>query len=645
MFDFFRKHTRVLQFLLVLLIFPSFVFFGIQGYSGFADDENNTVAKVAGQKITRNEWENAQREQIDRVRRQMPNIDPKVFDTPDMRSQALDVVIRQRVMLAAADKLNLITTDDRLKRLFAADPQYAALRGPDGYVSKDALAGMGMSSEAFAQRLRQDMTLRQVITGIAGTVVAPAVATATALDAMFQQREVQVQRFDIKEYLDKVNPTDVDIERFYKDPGNALQFQAPEQVAIDYVVLDLDSLKKGISISEDELRKEYAADEKRFTAPEERRASHILIKSEKNAIAADRIKAKAKAEALLVELKKNPATFADVARKNSEDVGSAEKGGDLDFFGRSAMVKQFEDAAFALKPDQISDVVASDFGFHIIKLTGIRGGEKKSFDSVRASIESDIKNQRAQKLFAEAAIDFTNLVYEQSDSLKPVLDKFKLELRTAPNVTRTVAPGASGALANTKFLDALFTSDSVRNKRNTEALEIAPGSLVSGRVRTHTPAHQVPLAEVKVRVRERLVSVQAAALVRKLGESRLAELRAAPATLLIEAPQVVSRASPRELPRSMLDAIMKASVSTLPSFVGVDLGDQGYWVAKITKVLGRDALAADVARGQAQYGQAWADAEVQAYYAALKSRFKVELKSAAVASQDKTASSVSVSRP
>ena len=207
-------------------------------------------------------------------------------------------------------------------------------------------------------------------------------------------------------------------------------------------------------------------------------------------------------------------------------------------------------------------------------------------------------------------------------------------------MTRTPAPGATGALANTKFLNALFTSDSVSRKRNTEALEIAPGTLVSGRVRTHTPAHQLPLAEVKARVRDRLVSVQAAVLVRKTGESRLATLRAAPDTSMTEASQVVSRATPRELARPVLDAIMKAPVSTLPSFVGVDLGDQGYVVAKITKVLGRDPLAADAARGQVQYGQTWADAETQAYFAALKSRFKVDIKAEATASP---ASAVSLS--
>ena len=250
MFDFFRKHTRVLQFLLVLLIFPSFVFFGIQGYSGFTSDENATVAKVAGRTITRPEWEFAQREQIERVRRQMPNVDPKLFDTPEMKRQSLDAVVRERVLLAAVDKLNLVTTDDRLQRLVVTDPQFAFLRNPDGSVNKEALAAQGMSSELFAQRLRQDLSLRQVVQGIGGTVIAPVAATASALDAMFQQREVQIEKFSTKESLDKVAPTDADIEKFYKDPVNAKQFEAPEQAAVEYVVLDLATLKAGITVSD-----------------------------------------------------------------------------------------------------------------------------------------------------------------------------------------------------------------------------------------------------------------------------------------------------------------------------------------------------------------------------------------------------------
>ena len=627
MFDFFRKHTRVLQFLLVLLIFPSFVFFGIQGYSGFSGNDNDTVAKVAGNKITRNEWEVAQREQIERVRRQMPNVDAKLFDTPEMKRQSLDAVVRERVMQVASEKLNLVITDDRLQHLFAADPQFASLRNPDGSVNKDALAAQGMSSAMFVQRLRQDLSLRQVVFGLADTVFAPAAAAGSALDAMFQQREVQVQRFDTKDSLDKVNPTDADIEKFYKDPSHAAQFQAPEQESIEYVVLDLDTLKKGVTVTDKNLRDYYAANEKRYTTPEERRASHILVKAEQGASAADRAKAKTKAEGLLTELKKNPAAFAELARKNSEDPGSAEKGGDLDFFARGAIAaKPLEDAAFLLKPDEVSGIVESEFGYHIVKLTAVRGGQTRGFDEMRAEIEGEVKTQLAQKRFSEAAVEFTNLVYEQPDGLQPAADKFKLELRTAQNVRRTPQPGATGALANAKFLDALFGNDAARNKRNTEAVEVAPSTMASGRVVKYEAAHQLPLDQVKVRVRERVLAEHAAALARKEGEARLAALKAAPDMSLTDAPQTVSRAQPGNAAGALLDAVLKAPADKLPAFIGVDLGASGYAVAKISKVLGRDPAVGDPARAQTQYAQAWGDAESQAYYAALKTRYKVEIK-------------------
>lgn len=639
MFDFFRKHTWLLQLVLALVVL-GFLGTGIyQGYGSIMGDENATVATVDGRKITRPEWEAAQREQIDRVRRQMPNVDAKLFDTPEMKRQSLEAVIRERVMLAAVDKQHLLITDDRLKRLFVADPQLASVRNPDGSVNKDALSAQGMSSEYFAQRLRQDFSLRQVLQGIGGTVIAPTAVTATALDSMFQQREVQVQTFATKESIAKVTPSDPEIEKFYKDPANAAQFQAPEAESIEYVVLDLDSLKKGVTVSDKDLHDYYTANEKRYTVPEERRASHILVKADASASAADRAKAKAKAEALLADVKKNPASFADVARKNSDDLGSAEKGGDLDFFGVGGLAaKPLEDAAFALKADQISDVVESEFGYHIVKLTAIRGGDKRSFESVKAEMEAEVKSQLAQKRFSEAAVEFTNMVYEQADSLKPAVDKFKLELRSAQNVKRAPAPGANGVLANPKFLDALFSNDAIRNKRNTEAIETAPNTLASGRVVKHEAAHQLPLAEVKDKVRERLVTTQAAALARKLGEARLAELRAAPSTELTQSAVTVSRAQPRELQGVVLDAVLKAPAAKLPTYVGVDLADQGYAVVKINKVLGRDPVTADAARAQAQYAQVWGDAETQAYYAALKSRYNVKITPSALASSDSAAS-------
>lgn len=625
MFDFIRNHTRILFFGLLVLIIPSFVFFGVQGYEGMGAEGGVALAKVSGRNITQAEFDAAHRDQVERVRRQMPDVDAKFLDSAEAKQQTLETMVRDRVMLVASDKMNLTTTDERLRRLFTTDPQFSFIRNPDGSLNKDLLAAQGMSSETFAQRLRQDLSARQVMQGISDSVFAPAGVAASALDALFQQREVQLVAFDARNYAAKVTPSEAEIEAFYKNPANATRFQAAEQATIEYLVMDVGSVKAGVSVSEDDLNKYYTENAARYTSPEERRASHILIKADKSAPADERAKAKAKAESLLAQATKNPAAFADLARKNSDDSGSAERGGDLDFFGRGAMVKPFEDAAFALKPGELSGLVESDFGFHVIRLATVRGGEKRAFAAVRAEIEEEIRQQLAMKKFAEAAVDFTNLVYEQSDSLKPAAEKFRLELRTATGVTRTPAPGASGPVANPKFLEALFGAEALRNKRNTDAIDIGSSQLVAGRVVQYAPARLLPLPEVRDKVMASVVAQQAAALARKEGEARLAALKAAPATAITESAQVVSRAQPGNLPRSVLDAVLREPVTTLPVLVGIDLAEQGYAVAKITRVLGRDPVAADIGRGQTQYAQAWADAESQAYYSALKSRYKAEV--------------------
>jgi peptidyl-prolyl cis-trans isomerase D len=441
-----------------------------------------------------------------------------------------------------------------------------------------------------------------------------------------------VQKFDPKDFASKVNPTDAEIEAYYKNPANAALFQSPEQASIEYVVLDIETIMKGISVPEEDLRKYYAENAARFSTPEERRASHILIKADKSASAADRAKAKAKAESLLAEARKSPAAFAELAKKHSEDPGSAVNGGDLDFFARGAMVKPFEDAAFSLKPGQTSGVVESDFGYHIIMVTGARGGGSKSFEEVRGEIEAEAKRQQAQKRYAEAAEQFTNTVYEQSDSLKPVIEKLKLPLRTA-TVQRKPAPDASGPLANAKFLDALFGADALRNKRNTDAIEVGASQMVSGRVVQYTPARQRPLAEVKAQVREALVNATAAELARKAGQARLAAGKEDSSSALTGQSLIVSRAQAHELPAEVIDAILKADATKLPAWIGVDLGAQGYTVARLTKVLARDPVAADPVRAQAQYAKAWAGAESHAYYNALKKRFKVEVMAPAKADE------------
>lgn len=625
MFDFVRKHTKILQGLLTLMILPSFVFFGVQGYSSFMDGSNADVAKVDGQKISRAEFDAAHRNQIERMRAQIPTQDPKEFDTSEARQATLDSLIRERVLRATQLKQHLTVTDEKLQASFLADPQLAFLRNPNGSVNRAMLAAQGMSVESFMQRLREDLALRQVL-GVGGSNPASQGVAAVAFDALLQQREVQMQRFDAKDFAASIKPSDAQIEAFYKDPANAARFQLPESADIEYLVLDLDQLKKDLKAGDDELRKFYDDNQARFAVPEERRASHILIKAGKDASAADRAKAKARAEELLAQARKTPTAFADLARKNSQDEGSAQNGGDLDYFGHGAMVKPFEDATFALKqPGDISDLVESDFGFHVIQLTGKRGGDKKSFEQVRAEIEGEVLKQLAQKRYTEVAETFRNTVYEQSDSLKPAAEKLKLTIQTA-SVQRKPAPGLVGVLASQKLLDEIFGNDALRNKRNTEAVEPQPNQMVSARVVQHHPSRLQPLEQVREQANALLVAKLAQEQAVAAGNARVEALKKNPSDLsgLGEA-VVVSRAKPGQLGRKVVIGLLGADASKLPAVAGIDADDGAYVVVRINKLLPRDPAVLDPKRAAEQFARAWAAAEATAYYNHLKTELKVKV--------------------
>lgn len=631
MFDFVRDHKRWLQFLLVLLIFPSFVFFGVQGYSSFMDASNQTVAEIAGGEIKQSELEAAHRQQIERIRQQMPNVDVKMFDTPEMKRSTLDGLVRERVLATAAAKSHLLVSDERLAAELQRMPELAKLRGADGKFDTkaygDMLAQQGYTPASFEAAVRRDMTLRQVTQGVTGSQIVGAVVTGAALDAMLERREVQIQRFNAQEYLAKVQPTDADIEAFYK--ARSAEFRSAEEASIEYTVLDLDVLKKQITLNDADLQDYYKQNVARYSAPEERRASHILIAADKDAKAEEKAAAKAKAEALLAEVRKAPGSFADVAKKNSQDPGSAPNGGDLDYFGRNAMTKSFEDAAFALKVDEISNVVESEFGYHIIRLTGRRGGDVKPFEAVKAEIVAEVTTQKAKEAYLKEAEAFTNTVYEQSDSLQPVIDKYKL-VKSQAVVRKSPTPGATGPLASQKLLDAIFSADSIKNKRNTEAVETSPNQLVSARIVEHKPERVLPLAEVKAQVQERVRVEQATKAAAKDGEARLAAVKANPNEVL-SAAQTVSRTQAQNQPRPVIEAVLKADISKGPAVVGVDLGNQGYAVVKVTKLVPREAADPDNERAKPYVAQALAKAEEAAYYEALKRRMKVKITAASSA--------------
>ena len=627
MFDFVRNNTKIMMGLLFLLIIPSFVMFGIEGYSRFKD-QGAVVAKVNGNKINQADWDAAHKREVDRIRASMPSIDVKMFDTPEAKYATLERLVSDQVVAAAAQKLQLVASDTRLARELQSIPAIAALRSPDGKLDmeryKQLVASQGMTPEMFEVQMRADISKQQVIQGVQGSAFATLGQTQTAMNAFMQRREVQILNLPAADFFGKVSVTDADVQTYYDK--NAAKFQSAESADIEYVVLDIETLRQTIVLNEQDLKAYYEQNLQRLSSKEERRASHILITAAKDAPEAEKKAARAKAEDLLKAVKAKPAGFADVARKNSQDPGSAVKGGDLDFFGRGAMVKAFEDAAFSMKKSDISDIVESEFGYHIIQLTDIKAPKAQSFESMRPALEADLKKQQAQRKYAELAETFSNTVYEQSDSLKPIAEKLKLSIQKASKVGRNPEPQnaqAKNLLNHPALLQALFSEASLQKQRNTEAVEVAPNTLVSARVVKHQPAATLPLSEVKDLVKRGLTQEKAAEMAKAQGEQKVTSLKANAESL--PAALVLSREKTQKQLPQVVDAVLRADPNKLPVVSGVDLGAQGYAVIRVTKVLPPEENKELMKQAQQQFTQLWGSAETQAYLAELKALLKTEI--------------------
>lgn len=627
MFDAVRNNKKIVQIFLALITLP-FAFFGVDSYVRNAGT-GDAVAKIGDVKISQQQFQQALREQQERLRAQMGQIDPKVLDTPEARKAILDDLVDQQLLMLEASKKGLFTSDGAIRGTISGIDAFKV----DGKFSQEryeaTLRGQGMTPAGFEARLRQDLTLQLLATAVSQSGIMARAVSDRILAMQTEKRDIQEFRLPLDAYLDKVKLVEGAAKKFYDD--NSKQFEVPEQAKVEFVVLSQDTIGASLAVSDAEIKAWFDGHKDRFQQAEERRASHILIASEK--IGKD--KAKTKAEEVLKELRKNPSAFADFAKKNSDDPGSAAKGGDLGFFGRGMMVKPFEEAVFRLNEGEISDMVESDFGFHIIKVTGIHAAKEKNLDDVRGEIEAELKKAAGSRKFAEAAEGFSNIVYEQADSLKPAADKFGLAVKQSEWLGRQANP-ANGPLANEKLLAAVFSEDSVKNRRNTEAVEIAPNTLVAARVVDYKPATLQPFGSVKGSIETLLRRQEALALARKDGEARLDVLRKGNDSLNWGSVKSVSRLDSRQIPQPAAPTVFKMDGSTLPAYAGVDLPGAGYALFKLVGVNAGDGL--DDARKQVllrQLNTLEAQEEVQSYLAALRSRYKVEINKAVLEAKDK----------
>jgi peptidyl-prolyl cis-trans isomerase D len=627
MFDFVHRKKRVVQFVLALITLP-FAFFGVDYYFRGTGSVNE-VARVAGDPISQAEFANAMAEQQDRMRQSLgKDYDPTLFDSPEVRYSLLEQLVGQRVLDAQVRRGNLRVSDTQLAQFIGDLPPFQ----DNGKFSRtryeQLLAAQNMTPLVFEQRVRQEMTLAPLQEPIANGNITAMSNVERYLGLLDQQRQVSVTTVSADAFLKDVKIDDAAVKAFYD--ANLGAFQVPDAVKIEYLALTPESLMAQVKVDPEEVQKQYDTNVKQYIKPEERQASHILIAVKPDATDADKAAAKQKAEALAAQARKTPAKFAELAKQNSQDPGSAAQGGDLGSFARDgSMVKPFEDAVFTGKQGDVVGPVQTEFGWHVIRITGVKPGKTMSFDEAKAQIEQDLKRQKATRKFVEAADQFQNLVYEQADSLQAAAKGLGLEVKTTPMLTRAQVQAL--AQNNAKFVLAVFSPESLQAKRNTEALEVAPNTLMAARVVEYKPTAQRPFDDVKAEIRRQLERNAAGELAQKAGKDKLALLeRGNDAGLSFGKPVTLTRNQAQPgFPAGALIKIFLANAGKLPAYVGVPTEHDTFSIYKVLQVIAPPAPDPERLKAfNGRVGDQVGHELFNAYLASLKSKADVKINQA-----------------
>ena len=615
MFDYVAKHKRLLQAVLLLTAIP-FVFFGVESYTR-STRSSADAASVDGAPVTTREFADEVRRQQERLRQVLgARADLASFDTPELRLAILDSLISQRLMTNEVANAHLLLSREEVVAGILAAPEFQE----SGKFSSERYAGylrsVGLSDEANVMKLRLDIPAARLASAIVGSAIQPRAVAARLAALEAEKREVAEAFIPAEAFAARVQPGEAATKAYYE--ANLAEYKVPERVRAEFVVLSAEDLGQGEGASDAEIKAAYEAKAGEFGVPEQRRASHILVPTQ------------AEAEKLVAEARGNPRNFAELAKKHSQDAGSAANGGDLGMNPRGALAsKALEDAVFKLKPGEIGDAVQSEFGFHVIRVTAVQAGKSRALEEVSKELAAEIARQKGAKKFAEAAESFNNLVYEQSDSLKPAAERYKLKIATTGWFGRQ-GSAETGPLAHPKLLAALFSQDSIKQRRNTDAVEVAPGTLVAARIAEHQPEAQRPFEEVRADAARRLARREAMALARKDGEEKLAALaRGSDAGLAWAAAKSVSRQEPQGLPQAALRKVMTADAAKLPVYTGAERGEEGFALYRITRLVPAEPKTGpQAAELQARFDRQAGAEHLDAYVASLRAKAKIDIKPA-----------------
>lgn len=520
MLDFMRERAKTwFAWVIFVIVVIPFALFGISQYSDTKSNVN--VAVVNDKEISVDEFQRAYQQQRNRIQSMLgKNFDPALIDDQQLKNNVLESLIDREALIQAAHDAGLRVSDELVGAEIRAIPNLQTNGQFDKELYTRLLRAQGMSMGAFEHLMSNDLVVQQLQHGIAET----GFATKNDIDALLrmqlQQRDIGYVIVPVSAYIGGATVEEQAVAQYYEK--NQDRFRTPEQVSVDYLELSVDDLAKGVQVTDDALHERYQERAADFATPEERRARHILIQVASDAPQAAVEAAKKKTEELLARVRKGE-SFADLAKQFSQDPGSAKEGGDLGFFGRGVMDKAFEQAAFALKIGEVSEPVRSTFGFHIIKLESVRGGERKPFEQVRADLERDVRHQQAEDQFFSQAETLSNMAFEHADNLSSASESLHLPVQSTGLFTRDAGGGIA---VNPKVRAAAFSDEVLMGGKNSEAVELTPDHIVVLHLKEHKPAAVRSLDEVREEIRQELRIEFAKTKAKEVGEDLVRRIKA-----------------------------------------------------------------------------------------------------------------------
>ncbi len=503
---------------IVALLILVFAVWGVNAY--FEPESDVSVGRVNDVDIKLRQFQNAYNQQRARIQGQFgSNIDPALLENLVSKDLVLQSLVEQEVRVQVAEDNGFSIGDAQLASFINQIQEFQTEGRFDRELYEQLVSRLAMSPAQWEFEQRRALLLNQPLLGILNTALVSEKNVNNIVRLRDQERSVGYVIFPLENYLDEITVDDSAVQEHYD--RNLEAFANPEQVSIEYIRLAMADLAAKVDVDEDALLASYEEQAENFGTEERRKASHILIQVDSDADEAGLEEARKKAEEVLAKAREGEA-FEELAKTYSDDPGSAGQGGDLGFFGRGIMDKSFEDATFALEKGQVSEIVRSGFGFHIIKLTDIEPRKIKPFEEVREILEQEYRNTEADGQFFELVEQLETAAFENPDTLSVAAEVLDMEVVESELFSRTKGEGIAD---NPKIRTAAFQSDVLENRNNSELIEVTTNDVVVLRVKQHKPSTTKPLEEVREQITEILRKNQGKDKAKSSGEAFLAQMR------------------------------------------------------------------------------------------------------------------------